>query len=478
MPLGERPIFDDTLLASERNTIVDFIKKHQFKKVIIPCAGKFTIAEAIINAGIKADMIFCSDISLTASMIGYYLSGRDLSEIGIQSEFDFINPQDAPIDVIASVLYGIMLTWARDSNYYNESYKRALELKQDQTIQDFKNNIEKMSATLKGIEYHVAGLRDRCELYKDDEDTLIIIDTPTTISAQKSMYDYDDKIIWQPPQVDIFDPKEELNGILAELETAKATVLILKQKNKQGISDAWQVLQLTVDRKINKRYLLINREVKDAIINRPRIHTTEPLDIPIIDQYHEIIEDSKITVLSVTPDIAWYYRDLFTYKFGAGSADYNFIIMVDEKIISVRGYAPLGIAGNGSLRELYGIVYNNSKYRHLGRLVARAITSSDFTKAINKSIFPITRLTTTKYKYHVEDREFKGLGYEVYESVEVKDAPGKYKIKYQAQITDTPYKDMIVAWLKEEVAYAKPTKTKKRKPRSRNQQKDQTGNQT
>ncbi|MCK4815126.1 hypothetical protein KA005_05090, partial [bacterium] len=298
----------------------------------------------------------------------------------------------------------------------------------------------------------------------------IIVDPPAQVLVETTP-PIEEKITWDDPLTPPFDVKEDLANLFIDLEDAKATAIILKQKDKQGVTAKWHPYHITVDNHINKRYLFLNRIVKESTIDRPKIGFTQPLDIPIIDRDHEITEDSKITVMSVNREVAWYYRDLFTYKFGAGSAEYNYLIMIDGKIVSIRGYAPIGLSKDGAMLEIYGIVYNNTKYRHLGRLITRLITSHEFIDVINTSLFPVLTLKTTKFKFFKEDRELKGLDYEVYESTEVKDAPGKFKIKYQAKIKDTSYKDMIKDWLQEEANHGKPQRVRKRKPRSNNRPK-------
>src|SRR5271166_5378151 len=55
----------------------------QYDRIVIPCAGRFTLAEAAVDAGWRPEEITCSDVSLFSTVLGYCAAGKDLDELGV-----------------------------------------------------------------------------------------------------------------------------------------------------------------------------------------------------------------------------------------------------------------------------------------------------------------------------------------------------------------------------------------------------------
>ena len=54
-----------------------------YDRVVIPCAGRFTLAEAAVDAGWDASKLHLSDITPFSSLIGYMAAGKDLNGLGV-----------------------------------------------------------------------------------------------------------------------------------------------------------------------------------------------------------------------------------------------------------------------------------------------------------------------------------------------------------------------------------------------------------
>jgi hypothetical protein len=66
-----------------------------YDRVVIPCAGRFTIAEAAVDAGWRPEEIECSDISLFSSVLGYAAAQTDLNALPIEFHSEFADPSRA-----------------------------------------------------------------------------------------------------------------------------------------------------------------------------------------------------------------------------------------------------------------------------------------------------------------------------------------------------------------------------------------------
>ena len=447
--------------APERNRVVDFIKHNNFEKVIIPCAGRFAIAEAVVEAGIEPENIICGDISLFSSAVGGYLAGNNLNLLGVETEYDFIDPRAEPIDFVANLLYGMELTKLPTNSYYISEFKRAIQYEMENHIDTIKQNLWDLHDTLAGISYDIVDMMELVNVHRDNKEVFIFVDPPSLgPSGYSKMFDYGDSITWDGPEFEQFGTEDDMAHLFNTLGKANAEAMILRFKSKNGTTPDWMIHHISIDTKMNKKFLFFNRLGGETHISRPRNPAHNPLNLLIINKNDVISKDSVIEIIHVDRDVAWYYRDLFSHKFGVGSADINCIVLVDSKIISVRGYAPIQLTGGGDLHEIYGITYNNTNYKHLNRLVLRCITSEQFTKGL-EGIFEITGITTTSYKKHRDAREFKGIGFEEYEAEESKEQIGNYKLKHRANITKTTFKQHLLNWLKEEEDYVKPRKPKK-----------------
>jgi len=456
----------------ERNRIVDYLKRNKFKKVIIPCSGMFTIAEAVVEAGIRPENIICGDTSLLSSVVGGYLSGNNTDPYEINSIYDFIDADAEPIDFLSQLIYAMEISKTPEKSYYDDELKYAIELGKEDHIQAIKDNLLKLRKTLNGVNFESIGTMDLINLHKDSPDNFIFVDTEVGIKEYDKMHDYGGAITGNLPPFEPFGTDEDISELFKTLGSAEATAMILKFKNKRGYNPDWQIHHISVDTKLNKKYLFLNRLGGEVYIDRAKEGKHQSLPYQIIGLNDTITKDSLIEVISIEREAAWYYRDLFSHKFGAGSARLNVLFLIDGKIASVRGFATPGLAEGGDAIEIYGIVYNNTKYRHLGRLVLRCITSNEFIASTNRAIFPITHVTTTAYKNYEGNRDIKGLGFETYSIEESEDYPGNFKMKHKAPITDKPFKEHLSDWLDEESGYSKSqTKKPKKERKSRGAQK-------
>src|ERR1700736_4459388 len=96
----------------------------RYDRVVIPCAGRFTIAEAAIDAGWKPEQIECSDISLFSTVLGYACAGRDLEELGVTFH-DHLQHLHArarargDLSLLpAAVLYGLKVCQLKEDVFY------------------------------------------------------------------------------------------------------------------------------------------------------------------------------------------------------------------------------------------------------------------------------------------------------------------------------------------------------------------------
>ena len=99
-------IFQGVTNRHIRNYLGTYLKNRADTKVIMPCAGKFTLCDVLVKAGFKAENIFASDITLYSTILGYFYSGRDLSKLGIRMKepFEWVSLNGDDVSLAARVL--------------------------------------------------------------------------------------------------------------------------------------------------------------------------------------------------------------------------------------------------------------------------------------------------------------------------------------------------------------------------------------
>lgn len=442
-----------------RNAIVEFLKGKTYEKLIFPAPGRFAVPYAVARSGVAPSKIECSGTSLITSVIGYYLSDQDLNNLQVNSEFDFIIPGASQEEYAARILYGIKVAQAKDDNYYNAELKRALLYKPEAHIKKIQEGLKKLKQRLGGISYNQNPMSAQIQSWKD-KNALIFLD-PSFYDLTKRL-DTGTKITWKEPGLEIYS-KTDLKDLCTGLINSKATVLVLKYKERDDIPEEYHTFQLTADSKLKMVYLFMNKNVDDFHIARPKFNQNKALPYPIITKDDIITAKSKVTLIPVDLDVANYYRDLFTHKLGASLAETNVLFLIDGKIIAIRGYTSAAQAKTGQVHEIYGIVHNNTRYKHLGRLIMRLITTRQFEQVINKTLFELKEITSTKLIKHKEYREAKNI-LELYEQEEQKD--GTWKSKYAAKFRDITFEQCVNEFLKEEASYEQRPRRKPRKIRS------------
>lgn len=206
------------------------------------------------------------------------------------------------------------------------------------------------------------------------------------------------------------------------------------------------------------------------LIQAKRSNVDKPQRVPyrILTDKDEITEKSEISVVHITHEQAMYYRDLFVHRLGVSQAEVNVLLLVDLKIFSVRGL--MYFRGSGpdfTATEIFGLVAPNRRYRHLGRLAMRVITSNEFLQAITpkNELFPKRYITSTTISKYPEAREDKGI-LEIYDSTLLKN--GSYRLRYKTPFKAKSFMVCLLEWLNEERNYGNQKRKKKRvRPRQR-----------
>jgi len=450
-----------------RNITGQIIRETDYETYVIPCTGRFALADTFVGAGINPQQIITGDISLFSSLIGYYLSNKDIADLGVTIQGEKITPD---INGIAETLYHLKLGSIKPSNYYLSEVLEDLKRNKERHVEKLINDLKALKERLDGIKYEIIDVRVMIAEWKD-RDAFIFIDPPVFSSRDYvSMFD-SDIIQWREPNIPQFDPKTDFGPMMDDLRQTKATVVVyLREKNREDeIVKDWYSFFAHQDNKAEAEYLYVNKDLDIIRAKRPNADKPQRAPYSILTDKDEITEESEISVVHITHEQAMYYRDLFVHRLGVSQAEVNVLLLVDQKIFSVRGlmYFRGGSGPDFTATEIFGLVVPNCSYRHLGRLAMRVITCNDFLQAITpkNELFPKRYITSTTISKYPEAREDKGI-LEIYDSALLKN--GLYRLRYKTSFKAQSFRDCLLEWLNEERNYGKQKRKKGRvRPRQR-----------
>jgi len=463
--MQENTIFMGIPKSALRGEICRIVKAKPYSKYVIPCTGRFAVAETFVSCGVPANKIVTSDITLFSSLVGYYICGYDLSKLGVTINSE---PMSETVEGIAEVLYQMKTAKIPANTYYNEQVIKDLVTRKPDHIENIVIGLERLKTYLNGISYSIQDVREVIHEH-DGGETLVFLHPPIESKNDYVKMFAAADITWLDPPIKQFDPKTEFGMLCGNLIKNRAdVVLYLRENNKPDLPlDGWQCFFVAQDSKFKLEYLYSNKPgCMSTSANRAQFKTFKAPPYPILSDADEVTSNSVISVLPVDEMVAMYYRDLFVHRLGSTRAEMYFIFLIDGKVFSVRGliYYVQNRGVGDRVREVFGLVRSNKRYHHIGRLAMRLITSKDFRDLIIRpgDVFDKKYITSTTISKYAVAREDEGI-LEIYDSKQTPD--GLYHLQYEAEFKNTTFHEFLVEWLKEEDNYGKDQRPKRKRNR-------------
>lgn len=435
-------IFKGTTLKPFREFISQVAVKNKVKRVILPCAGRMTTAENLIANGIPPQNIYCSDITLYTSVIGYYFDpSKSVYDLGIWLK-DCPLRDDTEEEFVANVLYALKRDQFNKSKAYEYQQYVNLVRNKQQYLDDIKTALVN-KAYMKGLHYDMADVMDvMAEEY--DEDTLIYLNPPLYAGGYQKMFPYN-SLGWNDPGISFFE-KEHFPQLIEYILRSKATVLCYA-KEETGLFTGMQTVFAYQQKKNRTDYLVSNRSIKSEIIAKI---AKMPIHKYAIYDDSDITEDTKIEIIQVNHETAMYYRDLFVHKLGTTKAERYFLFLIDGKVTTAFGLAMRDVNTGKSdyAGEVFGISITSYRYKRLGKLFMLCLTCEDFHKVVesgyNMGFREIKGIKTSSITTYAEGKTDRSVMKLIHR--ELMD-DGRYRVVYRTDWWDRTYKDCLKLWL-------------------------------
>lgn len=446
--------FLGTLVPSEQKflkTIIENARKQGYTRFVEPCAGAFAMSHLAVQCGFRPEQIEASDVTLFSSVYGYAIMDKPLDDLKITAkgftEEDMKDP--------ATVLYALMLlkTTVNSGGDFFYAMLKDLEIRRNEHIQRIREQLERARNLLKGFSYRPLDMYDHLDEAMNDEKAIIFANPPTYKSGFEKWYDTKGNMTWQEPSYRVFDPKTGLIKLMQEIMAGKKALILCYEENETGKMAGYPVFARYGVRKGINVYLTTNQPDKaielagGKIIVRPQERELNALNCAILPSDYNLTENSKISYMKIEPQVAFYYRAIWTHNFSGGSAQINVGLFIDGQIAGVLGYQ---IAFGKELKELvimYGITPKHQTLR-----LNRLLTMIAVNKETLKNFVPEFRLNkfegiqTTQLTKYPESKEMRGL-------MKLKrKEKGKlgYKLVYHCEINKRTTQATLVEFLQKE----------------------------
>lgn len=445
-------LFEGVTDSNTRKYIVGYVKRNTPDKIVLPCIGSFSVASALVRAGVDPDIIHTSDFSLFSTIIGYTIDvEKDIQTLNLELpewiKDEFRSYNEDKYTLAATCLFLIHFERMTPTNGYMVSIRRELKTNMALYIGNIRNTLESMAKDLAGVHYERQDVREVLLEETKNSGTFIYLTPPSGNKQYTKAYEQTEiHSNWQLDEIDELQPKELYE--LFDNVFDNPAQLFIWSSYPERFSDKWNRVAVEVKGK-RKSYILTNVETERIFVKYP-IKEHQDLPYPIYSG-QDITEDSVIEFRGVKANEADHYRDLFVHGLGATSADINGVMLIDGRVTTVFGLNPrnLYIGVSDYIYEIYGISITVTKYMRIGKLFMMMLTSIEFYEWLCKnypkfSLKTIKGIMTTSPTKKHEGKTDRGVMKLV---SRIPDGDG-FKLQYQAEWNKKRWKELLKEWLR------------------------------
>lgn len=428
----------------------------------LPAVGQFALAKIAIEAGYKPENLYCSDISLFSSVLGYYYAGKPLSELNINIDAEYLDEYrqlDNDLDRTAYLFWLMKFLQIPDKNFFMGEYKNHFSENKEKYINQLKGNLEKDKAIYGGLKYDVKDLRIDCNL-PDEDGKMVIINPPAFTKGYERMFEFDHKLSLT---VDIqeFSWNKEYKTLYEIAKSKKMPYWWYRYKSVGDVApkeevmfgkeytdvrwDYWLCTKPDVMKTLGVEKLLTYKNKQgDKVLK----HKICPIDM-------KITEKTVITFKKVDMETCLYYRELWAHKLGTTKAESYYLMLLDGMVFGAIGFHLAALRGlkENHIFEVFGFNSPLPNHPKANRLLMMAICCQEFEGVIRKNDLKRNRfceihgLKTTCLAKYRKVKLNNGL-LEIYKKEQMDN--GFYKIGYITNWHKRNFKECVKEFLNEE----------------------------
>lgn len=447
--------------ANQRKFVTEALRHllPKYPKLYMPTCGSFVLTKCAVDAGYKPENIYCSDISLFSSLLGYFYMGKPVEDLkfsvgeGYETRYAEAETQ---VEKVAVLMWIMKIKQLRPQVHYERMYLDEYKGDPELYIRKIIAILEKQKAYFDGMNYEILDLRD--EITRPHPDAIVIMDAPIYARGYDKMFDFGEAIEFESGITE-FDLKKEYLNLYQQSREQDAPFLWSKYFTSEGVpeGDIIYADQKKPDR--TDYWLCTKPEIVSDFAQAYRIDMGKTVDLkrarwPIFTDNDELTENSIVTFHPVDMITALYYRDMFAHKLGLSKAEHYYLMLVDGRVFATIGVLTNGLFKMQTDRFLQQFAMNAPLTKHpkANRLVIMCLTTTEFGRFLRATASKFNRtyqvkgMQTTFFSKFNKAKLNNGL-MQVIRRDKLKD--GRYKIIYDAALRKETYKDCLVRYLKE-----------------------------
>lgn len=450
--MASRQIYPGGVTSPCRDFVAEEMKASGAKRIYIPCAGQFSVAQAFLNHGGPKKRLLTSDITFYPSLLGYLFDpGKSLDELNIVNRSELFQPRNGDdLEIAAAAILAIRYEQIPPTSQYNVNLRRELYQAKDTCLDSIRARLTELTAFMSGVRYDIRDTWDVLNEARQDPEALLFLYIPRYKgTAEREMRRCG--ISWNDPRYRPYDRKA-FRKMVDSLETCRCRVLLYVQKSLEDLGETarnWRKVYAEPFTPKRTDYVLANTPtsmVYAAEDARPAPHRL----FPIYDD-HPITDASQIEFVEADAPTAFYYRDLFVHRMGNVEAQRYFLMLIDGGVSTALGLTMRDLFRGSSeyVGLVFGITCTSVRYKRLGKLFMLCLTSGDFQSWLrtqfNFGLREARGIRTAALAQHWEgktDRSVMRLAFRE----QLPD--GTFHLIYEGDFRKDTYQDCIRTWLK------------------------------
>lgn len=461
MPVFSQPtqLFVGNMNSDEKKFIKKVLinaSKKGYNKFIEPCSGELSmsyLATGLFN------LIEASDVTLFSSVLGYYASGKDCSELEVKVNGESVND---PVEILYDVIYYRALK-NQSGSYYGNNIIRDLEERKDFHKEKIKAKLDEAKNSFKVMNYRPMDLFDHLREVYDDENAICILNLPTYKGGYEKFFDTGGAITWKEPKYEIFDPDKDIQKLKDFLINAKCLVIFYEEK-LAGETIFEPVFARTGAKSGENAYFTVNNKAKyDELFKNIAIprkeQKLEKLKYPLLPVDFEPSPDDKIEVIEASTDTCNYYRSLLTHNFTGSSNGSGYAVIINGMMAGVFGFskafATFFAKSDGNVNDIFLVFGMNSPLKNyrLGRLITMLACQKEIIWRMCNDVEKMTffNVATTMITKYPESKQMRGLMKLIGKKFDEKTR--LYRLVYRTEIQDKKIQEVYKEWIMKEKKY-------------------------
>lgn len=455
MAFGQNPgaLFIGTLSPDDKAFVASLLtkaKENGYTKFVEPCSGQ--LAMSCIAADVGFTDIEASDITLFSGILGRYVEGRGIEDMGIVYR-DTGEMPDSAVDVMYEIKHRELLNGA--GSVYGDAMLYDFESRESEIKESLAKSMDDLKARVPNLRYRDMDMMDHIREVRDTPGTVIVCNCPTYGGGYERFYRaISEAAQWNEPEYSTFMVPQGYHELLGLVEGREA-LLIIYEEVPAGEEVGTAVYGRAGGRVGINMYLVASdpEEVERFMgtsCSRKKPQKLEPMKYPLMPEDYVITPKSRLEVVKAAPENIRYYRKLFTHNFTPSAASTGYAMIVDGYVAGVFGYMTMANALGGNVDDAFiGFgMCTKTDYR-LNRLLymvacQRRSISMEFDDVKMATLSNIKTAMITKYP---ESKEMRGL---MKLMSKEKDKRMGWKLVYGCDIQDKTYRQVLGEFLQKE----------------------------